>query len=140
MSIIETSRHFAGKIFEYMYKLPLVGDWLVRTICRLSAGMTYYAPGTGMRKFDSIQEVRRELERVLDMAQVKIEVTKEEKDMFEFLVPACPYGYHRENKQGVCDAIMDLDRTLFKLCGAKLVVEEAIVDGAEKCRMTMHKI
>lgn len=60
------------------------------------------------------------------LMEVPLEVSKESPDQLEFLVAACPYGYNRRDQEGVCDAVMDLDRTMVKLCGGSMVIEESI--------------
>jgi hypothetical protein len=58
-------------------------------------------------------------------------------DSFEFYVNGCPYGYKRPDQAKACDAAMEMDRKLFNLLGAELIVLESAPEGAQKCRMLM---
>ncbi len=128
-----------GKFYELLYRLPLVGEWLVRSFVRSMGRIGFYF-SKDLHRNDSIQGVKEDLVRSCKKMGILIEVSKEKADKFEFFVLECPYGYKRPDQQGVCDAAMDMDRVVFRLCGGNLVVEETIPAGAKNCRITMHKI
>ena len=131
---------FLGKSYELLYRLPLVGESLVRAINRFIGRINFYSPGTGLKRRDSIDEIKADLQRLQKMTGFKFDFSETQGDQFEFFVLECPYGFHRPDQLGPCDAAMNMDRTLFRLCGAELTVEESIPGGASKCRETMKLI
>ena len=127
-----------GKMYENLYKLP-GGEALVRGMSRNAARLAFYNPLAGLKKRDSLAEIKEDVVRMCKLMEVPLSVSKESPDQIEFLVDACPYGYNRRDQEGVCDAVMDLDRTMVKLCGGSMVVEESTAAGAPKCRVTVKK-
>jgi hypothetical protein len=141
---IDTNRVMAalGKTYEGLYKLPVLGNPLVRGINRGIARMIFNGPLIRRKRHETIESFKADFMRLIDMMKVPIEIIKgtEGPDGFEFYVHSCPYGFHRRDQQGVCDAAMDMDRLIFRLMGAELEIKESVVKGAPKCRMRMHKI
>ncbi len=127
-----------GRFFEATYKLPLLGDFVVRRITRGMASMTFHNPLSSMKKHDSIQGVKQELQKMAEKANGELLISKEDETSFEYLSSPCPYGFNRKDQAGVCDAVMDLNRHLFDLCGAKLTIHERMAAGAPRCRITME--
>jgi len=127
-----------GKFFEATYKLPLFGEFVVRRMTRGMASMTFHNPFSSMKKYDTIQGIKLELQKMADTADGELIISKEDESSFEYLSSPCPYGFHRKDQTGVCDAAMDLNRRLFDLCGAKLIIHESIASGAPRCRITLE--
>lgn len=126
-----------GKYYEFLHRLPVLGEPLVRGVTRSLARLAFNTPFSGFKRCESIEETRELLLRMCARAAIPIEIVEEERDRFVFNVLSCPYGYCRPDQMGVCDASMDMDRTFFKLCGVDLIIEESIVSGAPKCRILM---
>ncbi len=129
-----------GKIFETLYRTPLVGETIVRIMARSFGRMIFYSPLLDFKRSDTVSGVRRQLEALTSNIGIPISVTREGGDELEFLVHQCPYRFCRSDQQGVCDAAMDIDRLLFRLCGAELIILEASVHGAPECKILMRKI
>ena len=129
-----------GRIFEALSQLPLIGEPWLRWVTRSSGKMVFYSPLYPFKREKTIGGVREKLETMCEGIGIPISVIKEEEDRLEFIVHECPYEYHRADQQVVCDAAMDLDRTLFKLCGADLTIEESVVCGAKECRILLKMI
>ena len=55
-------------------------------------------------------------------------------------LPYCPYGFTRADQQRPCDTAMDMDRIMFRRCGAELTIEETIPGGASRCRMLIRQL
>jgi len=127
-----------GKIYENLFKLP-GGESLVRGMSRNAARLAFYNPLAGLKKRDSLPEIKEDVLRMCRLLKLPVSVSKESPDQVEFLIDACPYGYKRQEQKGVCDAVMDLDRTMVKLCGGHMVINECIPGGAPKCRVTIRK-
>ncbi len=137
-----TSRHtiLSGKFFEVLYKTPLVGEFVVRCITRSLGRIMFYSPLLGFYRTDTISGIKKQLEALTDNVGIPISIIKEGEEELQFLVHQCPYRYCRPDQQGVCDAIMDIDRYLFRLCGAELIIQDATVFGASECKILMRKI
>ena len=129
-----------GRIYERLYRLPLFGERLVRAIVRGMGKIVFYSPLSRFKYEETIGGVRRQLEDLCNSIGIPISVIEEEPEHLEFLVHDCPYAYHRSDQQGVCDAVMDLDRVIFRLCGAQLTIQESVVKGAAGCRVRLRKI
>ncbi len=127
-----------GKGFDATYKLPGMGDPIVRGLCRGMGKAAFYSPL--FKKCKNIDDVREMLTFMTGQANIPIEITKVEEDRLEFLVPSCPWGFCDVEQRGVCDAAMDLDRELFRLAGAELVIEDAISWGSQVCRISLNMI
>lgn len=128
-----------GKFYENLYKLPR-GESLVRSIASGLARMAFHSPGSIMKKRDSAVEIKDDLVKMCGMMDIVINVTRADKDKFEFLVPICPYLYQRRDQEGVCEAAMDMDRMLIQLSGGELIIEESVPRGDSVCRVTVHKV
>jgi len=129
-----------GRFYERLYRVPGVGESLVRGWCRNLGRVSFYSP-SGLKRSDNLQGVKETLVESCRKMGFQLELSgKAGPDQFEFFILECPYGFHRLDQQGVCDAAMDMDRVMFRLCGGELRVEDTIPRGATKCRVTMHKI
>jgi len=129
---------FLGYIYDLLYRLPLVGDALVRAINRSIGFLNFHAP-FGPRHHDSVAAMRKDLERLLDMADVDVEIVYQDEDRLEMIMTSCPYGFCAPGHIGVCDAAMDMDRAMFGYCGFQLEICECIPAGAKVCRVSIQR-
>ena len=128
-----------GGLYENMCKLPLVGFPMATSLNRGLGKMAFRAPDPGGKKAQSISEIKDYLLKTGVEMNFPFEVLEETvgPDSFEFTVGYCPYGYKKPHQAAACDAAMEMDRVLFKLLGADLIIKETVVDGAPKCRLLM---
>ena len=122
-----------GKVNAMLYRLPVVGEPLVRTESRAIAKLAFHIPLLGGKPCSSIGQVKEGWLNFLGKAGISITITRETENEFEFEVKACPWGFRNPADQGVCDACMDLDRTYVKLLGGEMEVLESIPGGAACC-------
>ncbi len=130
-----------GIRYEKMFKIPKIGEPLVRGVTRTFGHVNFRMPGIGPKRHKTIQGVKEDLARMVELMELPIAFIDENdtSDSFEIYVEHCPYGYHRPDQQGVCDAAMDMDRVLFRNMGAELIIKESIVYGAPKCHIKFVK-
>jgi hypothetical protein len=126
-----------GYTYRLLYRLPVIGDPLVRGICGAIAFMNYRSP-YGIKSFVSMDEFRKGFERLVEMADLDIEITGQDEEKLELVLTRCAYGFSRPEHRGVCDAAMDMDRKMFGYCGAKLVIDACIPDGSPVCKISIH--
>ncbi|MEW5733285.1 MAG: hypothetical protein AB1921_00430 [Thermodesulfobacteriota bacterium] len=124
----------AGKLHAALFKLPVVGETLVRGANRALGHVAFRAPYFGAQKQSSIREVMDAWFAFLGKNGITPRIDKMEGDTCLWSVEACPYGYCCAADRGVCDAVMDLDRTYTKLLGGEMVILERIPDGKPSCR------
>lgn len=131
-----------GKIYERLYRVPVAGETLLRGINRAIARAGFNSPVVRRRRHNDIQSLKADFLRLLYLMKIPVEIIEgsEGPRQFEFYVNACPYGFYRADQQGVCDAAMDMDRLLFRLMGAELTVQEAVVQGFPRCRILMRML
>ena len=122
-----------GKWNALVYRLPVLGEPLVRTQSRVIATLAFYMPLLGGKPCRNIGEIKEGWLEFLGKAGISITITRETENEFEFEVEACPWGFRNPADQGVCDACMDLDRTYVKLLGGEMEVLESIPGGAACC-------
>ena len=127
-----------GKFYEPVYRIPVLGDRIVRRLNRSVAFLTFHNPLMKMRAHRSIQGVKEEMLKLSGLSSGKFEITREDPSSFEYLSSPCPYGFNRKDQKGVCDAAMDMNRHLMSLCGAKLTIHESISSGAPQCRISIE--
>ncbi len=128
-----------GKLYEKMCKVPLVGIPMARAVNRAMGRLLFRAPEPGGKKADNITGVKDYLLWSGDEMDFPFEILEDTvgPESFEFTVGYCPYGYKEPHQAAACDAAMEMDRVLFKLLGADLIIKETVVDGAPKCKMLM---
>jgi len=128
-----------GKLYERLCKNPGIGEPLARSLNRGLARFIFYTPGSGAKRQDSIMGVKEYLLKTGNQMNFPFEIIPESvgPDSFEFFVDACPYGFKHPDQEKACDAAMEMDRVLFKLIGADLIIQETAPKGAPKCRMKM---
>ena len=129
---------FLGYIYDLLYRLPYVGDPLVRAINRSIGFLNYNAP-FGPRPHDSVAAMRKDLERLLDIADLDVEIVYQDEEKLQMIITHCPYGFCSPGQIGVCDAAMDMDRAMFGYCGFELVIDECIPAGAKVCSVSIQK-
>jgi len=130
----------SGRFFEILYQTPLVGEFVVRSISRVMGKILFYSPWLSFYRSDTMSGIRKQLVELTSSIGIPISVIQEGEKELQFLVHQCPYRYIRSDQQGVCDAIMDVDRSLFKLCGAELIIQESMVHGAPDCKILLRKL
>jgi hypothetical protein len=101
--------------------------------------LIFRAPEPGGKPKNSIAEVKDYLLWSGEEMNFPFEIIEETvgPDSFEFYVNGCPYGYKQPDQATACDAVMEMDRTLFDLLGAELIILESAPQGVQKCRMLM---
>ncbi len=129
-----------GKMYELVYKFPKFGNKMCRRMCKNIATITFHTPFLKMKKHDNIQGVKEEFLKLGELYGGEVIISKEDNTSFEYKSSPCPYGYSCADQKGVCDAAMDMNRQLLKLCGAKLVIHERISMGAPQCRASIRMI
>ena len=132
----------SGKMYEAMCKIPLLGIPAARAWNRLLGRLVFRAPdpgGAGGKKAENITAVKDYLLKTGEEMGFPFEILEDTvgPDSFEFTVGGCPYGYKEPHQAAACDAAMEMDRVLFKLLGADLIIIDTAVDGAPKCKMLM---
>ena len=132
--------HLMGHFFENLYRVPRMGDSLVRSLAKGMARGTVLLPFTGFRRPSSVEESIALLSLICRRMAISVDIVGQKPDGFLFEVPACPYGYNRPDQQGVCDAVMDLDRLVYRHFGLELTILESVVAGAPRCRMSMRQL
>jgi hypothetical protein len=126
-----------GFLYRVLYLVPVIGDKLVRNICRAIAYVNYSSP-YGIKHFDSMDEFRQQFERLVKVAGLPVKVTGHDEERLQLVVERCPYGFNQPGHMGVCDAAMDMDRKMFGYCGAMLVIDECIPDGFPVCKCSIY--
>ena len=130
--------HWVGRVHARVFKVPVIGERFVRTQSRLAAKLAFRLPVLGARKCASLHELRGEWLKFLGMAGIYPSISRETDTEFELELDACPYGFCREEEQGVCDACMDLDRAYVRLLGGEMEVVHSIPSGSPSCRFVIR--
>jgi len=130
-----------GNAYEGLCKIPLIGPPLAGMFNRNMGRLIYYMPGTGAGRKDTCQGVKAFLARNIETMGFPFEFIPESEgpDNFDFYVAGCPYGYKHPDQEVPCDAVMEMDRQLFKLMGWNLTIKEAAVHGAPKCLIHLER-
>ena len=127
-----------GQFNYLMYRIPRIGESLVRGQSRMAARLAFHMPILGGKRSTTLDGVKSEWFKFLRLAGMQPPITQQGEEEFEFEVEACPYGFRRPEEKGVCHACMDLDRTYVKLLGGELEVLESIPDGSDRCRCVVR--
>lgn len=130
--------HWVGKLNAAVFRIPGIGERIVRGQSRWTANLAFLLPVMGGRRCSSLRELRSEWLKFLGLAGIFPSVSRETDTEFEMEVSACPYGFTGQEHQGVCDACMDLDRAYVKRLGGELEVLHAIPSGSGTCRMVIR--
>jgi hypothetical protein len=130
--------HWVGKLHAIVYQVPGLGEKIVRGQSRATAHLAFLLPVLGGKKCSSLGELRGEWLKFLGLAGIFPSVSRETDHEFETELAACPYGFHRQEQHGVCDACMDLDRAYVKLLGGELKVTHTLPMGSGCCRCTVR--
>jgi hypothetical protein len=128
-----------GRLYERLCKIPVVGEPFARAWNRSTARFIFYTPGSGAKRQGSLLGVKEYLLKTGEQMGFPFELIPENDtaESFEFYVNYCPYGFKHPDQAKACDAAMEMDRVLFKLLGADLIIRESVVEGAPRCRMLM---
>jgi hypothetical protein len=129
-----------GSFYYGLCKVPLLGVPLAKAMNRGMGRLIFRAPEPGGKAKDSIEGVKDYLLWSGEEMNFPFEVIEETvgPDSFEFYVNGCPYGYKEPKHATACDAVMEMDRMLFKLLGSELtILEAAPTDGVKKCKMLL---
>ncbi len=127
-----------GSLHTAVFKLPGIGEKIVRGQGWVTANLAFRLPVLGGKKCSSLQELRGEWLKFLGMVGIYPSVSRETDTEFEIELNACAYGFRGEDRQGVCDACMDLDRAYVKLLGGELQITHSIPTGSETCRFVLR--
>jgi hypothetical protein len=127
-----------GSFYNLIFRMPLVGESLVRGMSRALGFMNYHSP-YGPRPCETMAEFKDDFARMVALMDFDLEIIHEDEDKLEVILTACPYGFCRLEQRGVCDAAMDMDRTMFGLAGYEVVIDECIPRGAPICRVLIRK-
>ena len=128
-----------GLIYRLLYRLPVVGDSVVRGISRTIGVVAYRSP-YGIKSCVSMDAFREELQRLAAMADLPVEITGHDEDRLDLVVNWCPYGFSRPEHKGACEAAMDMDRIMYRYCGLELVIDESVLDGLPTCKVSIHRM
>jgi hypothetical protein len=127
-----------GSAYGIICGVPVVGEHAVRGISRALGFVGSHNPH-GLRSRDSMAELRQDLERLLETVDIDIEAISGDEESIELVLTSCPYGYSRPDQAGVCDAAMDMDRTMFRYCGCDLAIEARLPHGDPACRVLIRR-
>ncbi|MBN1289223.1 MAG: hypothetical protein JXA49_06265 [Actinobacteria bacterium] len=125
--------HLLGSIYISLYRIPVIGNWMVRGICRFF-GFTGYFAALRRKNFDSLEDFVDFFKKITGAGGIEIDISYIDNTQLEFTLKECPYGFHLPEQQEVCEAAMDMDRTLFGSCGFELTIIESIPGGSSLCR------
>jgi hypothetical protein len=126
-----------GRTHEWLCRIPGVGEPMSRG---LSWVLAVFPMLGGMRRSGSIQQTREMLRASGEQMGFPFQISEIEGDRFVLELPYCPYGFTRTDQQRPCDTAMDMDRIMFRRCGAELTIEETIPGGATRCRMLIRQL
>ena len=133
---MDASMRRIGRTHERLCRIPGVGEPMSRGLSWLLAVFPMLG---GMRKSDSIEQTREMLRASGEQMGFPFQISEIEGDRFVLELPYCPYGFTRADQQRPCDTAMDMDRIMFRRCGAELTIEETIPGGASRCRMGVRQ-
>ena len=126
-----------GRTHERLCRIPGVGERMSRGLSWL---MAVFPMLGGMRKSGSIEQTREMLRASGEQMGFPFQISEIEGDRFVLELPYCPYGFTRADQQRPCDTAMDMDRIMFRRCGAELTIEETIPGGASRCHMVVRQL
>jgi hypothetical protein len=126
-----------GRTHELLCRIPVVGEPVSRGLSWLLAVFPMLG---GMRKSGSIEQTREMLRASGEQMGFPFQISEIEGDRFVLELPYCPYGFTRADQQRPCDTAMDMDRIMFRRCGAELTIEETIPGGASRCHMVVRQL
>jgi len=127
-----------GYFYELLYRIPLIGEPLVRGITRALGFLIYHTP-QGPRPCGTMAEFKQDFARMTALMDFDLETIQHDEDRLEIIITACPYGFCRPDQQGVCDAAMDMDRAMFGYAGYEVIIDKSIPRGAPACLVSISK-
>jgi len=128
------SLHLMGKVYSLVFRIPVIGEPLLRGMLKTVSHLFFYLPYVGGRKHRSVAGLESGWFGFLSRFGIYPTVTSKNEQEFRWFVNACPYGFTVSRERALCDAVMDLDRTYIKLLGGELEILDRIPRGAECCR------
>ena len=134
---MDASMRRIGRTHELLCRIPGVGEPMSRGLSWLLAIFPMLG---GMRKSGSIEQTREMLRASGEQMGFPFQISEIEGDRFVLELPYCPYGFTRADQQRPCDTAMDMDRIMFRRCGAELTIEETIPGGASRCHMVVRQL
>lgn len=127
-----------GHMYNAIYKLPGIGEPIVRGASKSIAFMNSLMPG-GRKRAASVDEFRSGFAKFGKLAGLDYEFGPQDESSIVILVHRCPYGWDSPGHHGVCDAAMDMDRKMVGYAGMALDIQERVVDGAPACRLLVTR-
>ncbi len=134
---MDTAMRRIGRTHELLCRIPGAGEPMSRGLSWL---MAVFPMLGGMRKSGSIEQTREMLRASGEQMGFPFQISEIEGDRFVLELPYCPYGFTRADQQRPCDTAMDMDRIMFRRCGAELTIEETIPGGASRCHMVVRQL
>lgn len=128
------SLHLVGRLYSVVFRIPVIGEPLLRRMLKTVAHLFFHSPYVGGRKHRSVAGLKSGWFRFLSRFGIFPTVTRENEKEFRWFVNACPYGLTESRDRALCDAVMDLDRRYTALLGGELEILERIPHGADRCR------
>lgn len=126
--------HLLGKLESSVFGIPLIGEPLLRGTVRLLGRLFFHLPYLGSREYHTVGELKSAWLTFAGRFGIFPTVTSEDEQEFRWFLSACAYGFTCSREKGVCDAMMDLDRTYIRLMGGELEIVDRIPLGADACR------
>lgn len=127
-----------GGAYRLVCRVPLAGEPAARYFARAMGFAGSHVP-KGLRQKDSMAELKRDLERVFEMTDMRIDEICQDETSIELVLSTCPYGFRRPEDALACDAAMDMDRMMFRYCGCDLTIEARLPHGDPVCRVVIKK-
>ena len=127
----------AGKLSSVVYRIPMVGEGLVRASARLAGTLAFKTPILGGTPSNHIGQVRDQWLRFLGMVGLKPRVVSVTDGAFEMELDACPYGFSKPEDADLCDACMDLDRMFVHHLKGRLEILDRLPQGSPCCRFRL---
>jgi len=127
-----------GRTHELLCRIPVVGEPMARGLSWLLAVFPMLG---GMRKSGSIEQTREMLRASGEQMGFPFQISEIEGDRFVLELPYLPLLASREPiSNAPRDTAMDMDRIMFRRCGAELTIEETIPGGASRCHMLVRQL
>lgn len=127
-----------GHTYNALYKIPGVGEPIVRGMSKSVAFLNSHMPGARKGPV-SIDEFKKGFAQFGEMVGLEYDTGAEDEQSIVVLVHRCPYGWDKPEQHGVCDAAMDMDRKMVGYSGLEMLIQERIVDGAPACKLLITR-
>ena len=127
-----------GKVNGLVYKVPYVGELVVRASSRAIGTLAFNLPVLGGEPSPHIGHVKNQWLKFMGLVGMKPQVVAEADGEFEIVVDECPYGFSKPEDKDVCDACMDLDRMYIHLLKGRFEILVRIPYGSHRCRFKIR--